>query len=109
MATLNPNDEYVTLINTFTVDPSRTDELLQELVAATNDGMRQRAGFISANLHVSRDGRHIANYAQWRNQEDLDAMMADPAARDHMKHAASIAQSFDPIYYVLRESVSTDK
>lgn len=106
MVTLNPDDGYVTLINTFTVDPSRSDELLQELIAATEDGMRHRPGFISANLHVSNDGRYIANYAQWRDQEDVNAMMADPVAREHMSRAAAIAESFDPVYYVLRESVS---
>lgn len=66
--------------------------------------MRQRPGFVSANLHVSRDRRHVANYAQWRSQSDLDAMMADSAAREHMGEAAGIAVSFDPIYYELRES-----
>lgn len=67
-------------------------------------GGRQRPGFVSANLHVSRDRRNVANYAQWRSQEDLDAMMADPVAQVHMREAAAIAEGFDPIYYELRES-----
>jgi len=66
--------------------------------------MRQRPGFVSANLHVSVDGQHVANYAQWRSQDDLDAMIADDAARVHMHEAAAIAESFDPIYYHLRET-----
>jgi hypothetical protein len=53
---------------------------------------------------MSQDRRHVANYAQWRSQADLDAMMADPASRVHMQEAAAIATSFDPIYYALRES-----
>lgn len=61
-------------------------------------------GFVSANLHVSRDGRHTANYAQWRSQDDIDAMMANPDAGVHMHEAASIASSFEPIYYELRET-----
>ena len=103
MVTLDPNDGHLVLINTFTVDPSKADELLKILSEATEHGMRQRQGFISANLHISQDKRHVANYAQWRSQADLDAMMNDPVAREHMGKAAALAASFDPIYYELRE------
>jgi quinol monooxygenase YgiN len=104
MTTLDPNVGYVILINTFKVEPDRAEELLGVLSRATEHGMRHRPGFVSANLHVSQDRRHVANYAQWRSQADLDAMMSDPAARVHMQQAAAIATSFDPIYYALRVS-----
>jgi quinol monooxygenase YgiN len=104
MVTLDPNARYVVLINTFTVDPAKAEALLSALSHATEHGMRQRPGFVSANLHISQDKRHVTNYAQWRSQADLDAMMSDPEARVHMREAASIADSFDPIYYELRES-----
>lgn len=104
MTTLDSESGYVVLINTFTVEPDRAGELLAVLSRATEDGMRQMPGFVSANLHVSRDGRHIANYAQWRSQDDIDAMMANPDAEAHMREAASIASSFEPIYYELRET-----
>jgi quinol monooxygenase YgiN len=58
----------------------------------------------SANLHISKDKKHVVNYAQWRSQDDLDAMMKDPTAQTHMKEAAAIAISFEPIYYDLRET-----
>ena len=103
-ATLDPGAGYVVLINTFTVAPSRAEELLAVLSEATENSMRHRPGFVSANLHVSQDRRHVANYAQWRSQADLDAMMQDPAAREHMQSAGAIATAFDPIYYELRES-----
>ena len=106
MVTLDPNSEYVVLINTFTVDPAKAEALLRVLSDATERGMKHRPGFVSASLHVSRDGRHVANYAQWRSQANIDAMMRDPAARAHMGEAAAIAESFDPIYYDLRESHS---
>lgn len=106
MTTLDPNDGHITLINTFTVDPAKADELLKILSEATEHGMRQRPGFISANLHVSLDRKHVANYAQWRSKADNDAMMNDPDAQTHMRKAAEIAESFDPIYYELLESIS---
>ena len=106
LPTFDPNDGYVVLINTFTVDPAKAEELLNVLSDATEKGMRQRPGFVSANLHMSRDKTHVANYAQWRRQADLDAMMNDPDAHLHMRKAAEIADSFDPICYELRDSHS---
>ena len=40
MTTLDPNDGHITLINTFTVDPAKADELLKILSEATEHGMR---------------------------------------------------------------------
>ena len=94
---------YLTLINTFTVAPNRLDELLAVLTRAGEEVIRHMPGFVSANLHVSRDRCHIANYAQWRSQADYDAMMKDPQARTHMREAAEIAESFTSIYYDLQE------
>lgn len=104
MTILDPASGYVVLINTFTVDPNHAEELLAVLSRATQDGMSRMPGFVSANLHISRDKRHIANYAQWRSQEDIDGMMANPDATLHMREAAALASSFEPIYYELREA-----
>lgn len=106
MTNLDPDAGYFVLINTFTVDPARAEELLELLSRATETVMRQRPGFVSANLHLSADRRHVANYAQWRRPEDFEAMMQDPNAQIHMREAANIALSFDPIFYSLRESHS---
>ena len=104
MTTLDPSAGYLTLINTFDVDPDRAEALLAVLSKATDDVIRHLPGFVSANLHVSRDRRHVANYAQWRSQADMDAMLADPAAQGHTREAAGIARVFHPIVYDLRES-----
>lgn len=85
MATLDPEAGYVVLINTFTLEPDRADDLLAILSRATEEAMRHMPGFVSANLYVSRDKRHIANYAQWRGQSDIEAMMANPDAGGHMR------------------------
>lgn len=106
MVVLDPGQDYVVLINTFSVDPDRADELLAFLSEATENGMRHRPGFVSASLHMSDDRRHVANYAQWRSRDDIDAMMRDDAARQHMSAAAAIATSFEPIYYKLHEAHS---
>ncbi len=104
MITLDPSAGRLTLINTFSVDPDRAEDLLAVLSKATQETIRFMPGFVSASLHVSRDRRHVANYAQWRAQADMDAMLADPATQGHMREAAAIARSFSPIVYDLREA-----
>jgi quinol monooxygenase YgiN len=42
--------------------------------------------------------RHVANYAQWESREALDAMLAHPAAQQHLRDAAALAQ-FEPNLY----------
>ena len=66
---------------------------------ATENVMRKQPGFISANIHRSLDGTKVANYAQWRSKVDLEAMQKNPEAGVHMKEAAALADSFEPILY----------
>lgn len=106
MSVLDPKDDYYVLINTFTVDPGNAERLLDLLTRATDDVLRHQSGFVSANLHVSDDGRHVANYAQWRSREDYEAIMKDPAVQQHLKDAAAAAVSFDPIFYRLRSAIA---
>jgi hypothetical protein len=51
---------------------------------------------VLANLHKSLGGTWVANYAQWRSQEDFEASIENPEAAVHMKEAAEIAEKFEP-------------
>lgn len=95
-------------INTFTVEPDRSEELLAGLRKATEVLMQHQPGFISANLHMSRDKKHIVNYAQWRTQADYEAMAKKPTVQAHMRELAGLAQSFDPVFYDLRDVLTRE-
>ena len=97
------------LINTFTVDPDKAEELLSTLSSATTNILKSLPGFVSANLHISDDRRYVTNYAQWCTRKDYETVFENPAAAQHMQEAADIAESFDPIFYELRESVAPDR
>jgi quinol monooxygenase YgiN len=97
--TLDPKDGYLSFINTFTVEPDDAERLLQALRDATEEIFRRQPGFISANLHISRDRRRVLNYAQWRSKEDYVAMSKQPKVQAHMKLVAALAISFDLIDY----------
>jgi heme-degrading monooxygenase HmoA len=99
MTTISTESDLVTLINVFTVAPERQQELLDVLIEATEQVMRFQPGFVSANLHKSLDGQHVANYAQWRSVEDFEAMLANPEAGEHMRRCVDTATEVRPGLY----------
>jgi quinol monooxygenase YgiN len=104
MAKINSSDNILTLINTFDVDQNKQQALTDLLVKATTDVMRNLDGFISANLHMSLDGKHVANYAQWKSKAHFEAMLDNPEAKIHMKQAGAIANKITPILYEVAHS-----
>jgi len=100
-STIDPDAGIATLINVFTVEPRRQQELVRLLSEATEAVMRGRDGFISANIHASRDGRTVINYAQWRDEDAFRAMLADPVAQEHMNSARAIATADPKLYEVV--------
>ena len=104
MTIIEKNGDCATLINVFTVDPDRAAELAALLAAATDQVMRHRRGFRSANIHLSDDGTRVLNYAQWDDADAYREMLSDPLAREHMAKAAALSTSFDPHLYTV-ESV----
>jgi quinol monooxygenase YgiN len=88
----------VTLINVFTVDPAKQDELVRLLARATEASVRHAPGFISARLHRSLDGTKVAMYAQWQSREAYEAMRGDPGSRPYLERALAIAK-FEPGMY----------
>jgi heme-degrading monooxygenase HmoA len=104
VTTIERHGPHTTLINVFTVEPAKADELAELLEAASDNVMRHVPGFVSANIHLSTDGTRVVNYAQWETAEAYQAMLADPTAREHMGRAAALAEGFDPHLYTV-ESV----
>jgi heme-degrading monooxygenase HmoA len=101
MATIDPEQKLVTLINVFTVEPENQGRLVDALVEATDEVMRHLPGFISANIHRGLDGRHVANYAQWESEEAFQRMLANPEAQRHMGPIREIATSEGLLYRVV--------
>jgi len=92
------NDDPVTLINVFTVEPADQQRLVELLATATERSVRFAPGFISARLHRSLDGTKVTMYAQWRSTADYEAMRADPAPLPYLQQALAIAK-FEPGMY----------
>jgi quinol monooxygenase YgiN len=99
------NDKPVILINVFTVDPERQLELIELLTRATEDSVRRARGFMSARLHRSLDGTKVTMYAQWRSNEDYQAMRENPAPLPYLQRALAIAK-FEPGMYEVIQTFS---
>lgn len=99
MPNISTSGNTATLISVFTVEPARQQPLVDALARATDEIVKYLPGFISASIHKSIDGVRVTSYAQWRSQEDLEAMLNSPAAMPHLNEAAALATSFDPHVY----------
>jgi len=91
MGTITAPSPVYTLINVFAVEPNRRAELYEHLVEATEQVIRHLPGFVSANFHLSHDGKHVVNYAQWETAEHFRAMHADPRLRDHFDYCRALS------------------
>ena len=105
MTTISKGNSLVTLINVFTVEPAKQQQLLDLLARATETSVRHALGFISANLHRSLDGTKVAMYAQWRSVEDYQAMRENPAPLPYLQQALALAK-FEPGIYEVVETYS---
>jgi quinol monooxygenase YgiN len=105
MSTIEKGSRFLTLINVFTVEPERQQELVTLLIRATEQTMKNLPGFVSANIHRSLDGKKVVNYAQWESMAAFEAMRKDPHAIPHMQAAAALAQ-FEPILCEVSDAIS---
>ena len=96
------NKPPITLINVFTVDPAKQDELVDLLARATETSVRHAPGFISATLHRSLDGAKVTMYARWQSREAYEAMREDPAPRPYLERALAIAKFEPGMYEIVR-------
>ncbi len=90
--------QAVTLINVFAVEPDNQQALVDLLVRATDDVMSKQAGYLSARIHRSFDGRKVAVYARRRSTDDFMALTENADAAAHMQRARTLA-SFEPVLY----------
>jgi len=98
MTIISTGNNFLTLINVFTVDPTNQQKLVDLLILATEGSVSKVAGFISSSLHKSIDGTKVAMYAQWRSLEDYQQMRNNPGASPYLQDALAIAK-FEPGMY----------
>jgi|SRR6476469_4083679 len=96
--TIDKNNDITTLINVFTVEPSKQEKLVELLIESTKQIMNKQEGFISANIHKSMDGTKVVNYTQWKNKEAFEKMLNNPEAQIQMNDILNIAKLDGNLY-----------
>jgi len=102
MPTIATENNYLTLINVFTVDLENQEKLIELLTLATDSSVKNITGFISASLHKSIDGTKVTMYAQWRSSEDYQNMRNNPTASPYLQQALEIATFAPGMYEVVK-------
>ncbi|MBP3963190.1 MULTISPECIES: antibiotic biosynthesis monooxygenase family protein [Paenibacillus] len=102
MTQISMNNPILTFINVFTVEPENQNRLVELLTSATDVSVRYAKGFISSSLHRSLDGTKVTMYAQWRSEEEYNAMRSDPKPLPYLQEALKIAKFEPGMYEVVR-------
>jgi len=95
MAEIAAGNGLITFINVFSCEPENQQALLAALRKETEEVVAGLDGFVSANFHLSTDGRRVLNYAQWTHLEAFNTMMAGEQGRAMILAAHQHTQSID--------------
>ena len=63
--------EILTVVNILTPKPEEQERVVNLLQRGMTETMQYQPGFISANIHKSKDSSHVLVYAQWTDSESL--------------------------------------
>jgi heme-degrading monooxygenase HmoA len=87
-----------TQITTVKLPPDNQDEILRLMVERARF-MATQPGFVSVNLHRSKDRSHIVNYIQWTDSEKLSAAHHSPEFRTKWPRFGELVQEIEPCLY----------
>jgi quinol monooxygenase YgiN len=88
-----------TVITTFEMTPGTAHDLMEALRDAYASFIRHQPGFIAAGLHMNDAQTRIANYSQWRDRRDFQAMLRSAEMRARNRQIAELCSRFEPVMY----------
>src|SRR5438105_13912099 len=100
MTDIREDNAVVTQITTVKLPPDNQDEVLNLMMERARF-MATQPGFVSINLHRSKDGSHVINYIQWADADTLAAAHHSPEFRKKWPRFGEIAEEIEPCLYDL--------
>ncbi len=94
-----------TVITTFEMTPGTAQDLMDALKDAYDQFIRHQPGFIGAGLHMNDAQTRIANYSQWRDRKDFQAMLRSEEMRERNRRISALCSRFEPVMYEVMEVV----
>lgn len=98
MSDIREGNGICTQITTVKLPPGNQDEVLQ-LMRERAKFMATQPGFVSVNLHRSKDGSHVVNYVQWTSAEKLAAAHHAPEFRKRWPRFGELVNEAEPCLY----------
>ena len=87
-----------TQINVVKLPADNQDEVVKLMIERARF-MAKQPGFVSVNLHRSKDGSHVVNYVQWTNPDKLAAAHHSPEFRKKWPRFGELVQEAEPCLY----------
>jgi heme-degrading monooxygenase HmoA len=98
MPEIHEHNGVCTQITTVKLPPDNQDAVLNLMIERARF-MATQPGFVSVNLHRSKDGSHVVNYIQWTSPEKLSAAHHAPEFRKKWPQFGKLADEIDPCLY----------
>jgi heme-degrading monooxygenase HmoA len=98
MSDIRESNGICTQITTIKLPADNQDEVLN-LMTERARFMASQPGFVSVNLHRSKDGSHVVNYVQWTNPEKLAAAHHSPEFRKKWPRFGELVNEAEPCLY----------
>ena len=92
-ATIRVDGSVITLVNVFTVEPTKLPGLLEVLREGTETFFSKTSGFVSSSVLTAKDGRQAINYSQWRSADDIAAFRKDPRFAPYIQRLLALAKA----------------
>lgn len=104
MPTISGDFDGQTVITTFEMTPGTAHDLMEALRDAYDAFIRHQPGFVAAGLHMNDAQTRIANYSQWRDRKDFQAMLRSDEMRARNRRIAELCSRFEPVMYEVIET-----
>lgn len=102
--TLDQTKNITVVMVIFSIEPSRQQELLDNIMNYGGSLVKHQPGFISSTLHKSIDGQRVINYTQWQTREDYETAKSSLGSQ-----VPEIFKNFPPdihIYEIVEQTIS---
>jgi heme-degrading monooxygenase HmoA len=100
MPEIRKSNGICTQITTVKLPPNNQDQVLDLMIERARF-MAKQPGFVSINLHRSKDGSHVVNYVQWTDRGKLAAAHHSPEFRKKWPRFGELAREIEPSLYEL--------
>ena len=108
MPTIAKNNDVITVIIIFAVEPERQQELVDTIIEFLETAVKYQPGFVSSSIHKSIDGIRVMNYAQWKTQSDYQAFVNNSEMRKLFEAKLSQFQMRESHVYEVTIAVPED-